>query len=84
MSWIPPGISEDTAYVLVALFIIGFAILRDLGRISKTLVRIEILLQEAAREADRLSRNAAGVTDHRAGLNSDSGNGRTRTKRDID
>jgi hypothetical protein len=54
MSWISPSISEDTAYLLVGLFIIGFAILRDLGRVSKTLVRIEILLQEAEREADRL------------------------------
>ena len=54
MSWLLPGMSEDTAYVLVGLFIVAFAILRDLGRISKTLGRIEMLLQEAAREADRL------------------------------
>ena len=54
MSWLLPGISSDAAYLLVGLFIVGFAVLRDLGRIAKTLGRIEILLQEAAREADRL------------------------------
>ena len=54
MSWISPGIGQDTAYLLVGLLIIGFAMLRDLGRISKTLVRIETLPQEAARDADRL------------------------------